>query len=122
MSLSCASLSWDNPEAVRPLATVATAAYIAEGDPATRGEREARAGAAAGMIRAVAESNNPTEELAILALREVDNLDPAYIAALQSLIRQYAPKVEVTGAELAKTTLLAVADGIQDALPPAPQK
>jgi hypothetical protein len=121
LSCSCASLEFNNPEAVRPLATVATAAYVAEGDYLERVSRETNMRVAATQLRTIALSENPTAEAAALALEQV-SLDPAYRAAAQSLIRLYAPRTVGESDGSVRATLLLVADGIEDALPRLPSK
>lgn len=118
---SCASLEFNNPEAVRPLATVATAAYVAEGDVLERVSRETLMRTAASQLRTIALSPNPTAEAAALALEHV-SIDPAYRAAVASLVRLYAPRMADGSAGSVRVTLLLVADGIEDALPRLPSK
>lgn len=120
LTVSCASVDWSNPESIRPLATVATAAYVTQGDYLERSSREVYMRLAAAEIRKMADSDNPSAEAVRVALERV-SMDPAYRAAVASLVRLYLPKVQ-DGASLdqARIVLRAMADGIEDAVPYVP--
>lgn len=115
---SCASVDWSNPEAARPLATVATAAYLNQdgNDYIERVSREVKMRTAAQKLREVALAENPTADAAAVALEAVD-IDPAYRAAAASIIRLYAPRLNAQTEDQARVTLVNIADGIEDALP-----